>query len=244
MSEKKDPISLIFLAFNEASTIEEEILSYHDKIISKLPGSEFIVAEDGSTDGTTEIIKKLVKEKGIVHLTSEERKGYKKALIDSVTFAKHNLVFLSDTGLKHDPEDFWDIYPLRNECDMIVGKKTNRQDQFYRKLFTFGYNFVIRKYFGVKNVFDCDSGFRLFNKKVVNQVYNSNKLFFKELPSSEITLRTIFSGLIYNEVPVAYFQREGESRGLPTNKLPRVILDSLKNLKKLKREFKTESNKK
>ena len=237
MESQSHPISLIFLAYNEASTIEKEILAFHDKIVTRIPGSEFIVAEDGSTDGTTEIIKDLVKRKGIIHLTSKERKGYKKALIDAITSAENEFVFFSDTGLKHDPEDFWKIYPSRNEYDMIVGKKTNREDQAYRQVLTLVYNWIIRRYFGLDNVFDCDSGFRLFNKKVVKNIYQNKKLFFTELPNSEIVIRIILTGFAYKEVDVSYFQREGESRGLPLKKVPRVIVNALNNLRLLKKEL-------
>ena len=236
------PISLIFMAYNEAKTIEKEIRLFKNEIIDKIPGSEFIVAEDGSTDGTTQIIKKLVAELGIRHLTSEERKGYRAALLDAVNAAQNDWIFFSDTGLKHDPKDFWSMYEKIPGNDMIVGRKSNRTDQVYRKLFTWGYNFIIRSYFNYNNIFDCDSGFRLFNSKVRKEVFQSGKLFFKELPSSEIVIRTVASGLNYTEVPVSYAQREGVSRGLPPTKLPSVIYNAVLNLVKLKKEIREAKN--
>ena len=82
------PVSVVINVYNESETIESEIRNIHDVIVSKIPGSEFIVAEDGSNDGTKEIISLLVKELGIIHSTSEERKGYKKALKDAFLIAK------------------------------------------------------------------------------------------------------------------------------------------------------------
>ena len=231
-----EPVSLVFLAYNEALTIEKEIRSFYSEIIQKLPGSEFIVAEDGSRDGTTEIIKKLVEELGIIHVTSRERKGYRKALKDAILSANNNYIFFSDTGLKNDPKDFWKLYGKKEEYDLIVGKKTNRQDQFYRKLFTNGYNLVIRKYFKLNNIYDSDSGFRLFNQKVVDKVFKK-ELAFKNLVGSEIVLRAILQDLKYYEVPISYFQRQGVSRGMPMKKIPNIIWGSLYNLAKLKREF-------
>ena len=46
-----DPVSIIINVYNEVGTIENEILNIHSKILSKLPGSELIIAEDGSADG-------------------------------------------------------------------------------------------------------------------------------------------------------------------------------------------------
>jgi len=234
-----EPVSLIFLAYNEAGTIEKEILSFHEKIIAKIPGSEFIVAEDGSTDGTTKIIQRLVREKGIIHMTSKERKGYIKALVDAVLAAKNEYIFFSDTGLKNDPEDFWKIYEHRKEYDLIVGRKTNRQDQFYRKFLTYAYNMFLRLYFNLGSVYDSDCGFRLFNGRVVNEVFKK-KIIFTDLVGSEIVIRSIFKGLKYHEVPISYFRREGSSRGLPLKKIPSVILKLKKNLVMLKKEINIE----
>ncbi len=236
MKSPQDPVSLVFLAYNEIDTIEAEVRDFKAEIVDKLPGSEFIVAEDGSTDGTHEVLQKLQEEIGIIHLTSGERKGYRKALLDSIAATRCGLVFFCDTGRKHDAEDFWKLYEQRSHADLIVGRKTNREDQWYRKLFTKVYNTLIRRYFRVKGVHDCDSGFRLFTRAVADNVYCGGQLFFRELPASEIVIRTIALGYRYLEVPVAYHQRLGPSRGLPNIKLPGVIFGAIRNLRKLKKE--------
>ena len=51
-ARRQSPVTVIINVFNEADTIEQEIREIDAKIIRKLPGSELIVAEDGSTDGT------------------------------------------------------------------------------------------------------------------------------------------------------------------------------------------------
>jgi glycosyltransferase involved in cell wall biosynthesis len=98
------------VAFNEAETIEAEVLSFHRAIVARLPGSEFIVAEDGSRDRTPQILKALAARIGIIHLTSAERKGYKRALLDAVLAARNPYIFFSDSGGKHNPEEFWKLY--------------------------------------------------------------------------------------------------------------------------------------
>lgn len=231
------PVSLVFLAFNEAETIEAEVREFHKEIVAKLPGSEMIVAEDGSTDGTSEILQRLSREIGIIHLSGGERKGYRRALLDAIAAAKQDYIFFSDTGRKHDAADFWKLYSRIDDGDLIVGRKTNREDQWYRRLLTLTYNALIRLYFGLEGVNDCDSGFRLFSQRVAREIFLGGKLFFKELPASEIVVRTIAAGLRYLEVPVAYHQRSGESRGLPNQKLPKVILGAIGNLRRLKREL-------
>ena len=224
------------VAFNEAQTIETEVLSFYDAIVRRLPGSEFIVAEDGSTDGTSQILRDLSRQIGIRHLTGTERKGYKRAFLDAVFSAQNPYVFFSDSGAKHNPEEFWKLYPLRRHYDLIVGRKTARKDQVYRQLLTWSYNFALRTYFGFDQISDADSGFRLFNQAVIDRVLRG-RLIYRNLIASEVVLRSIASGLRYREVAVSYGARDGESRGLPGRKIPGVMLETLRRMAVLKSEF-------
>ncbi|KAF0134131.1 MAG: hypothetical protein FD145_887 [Candidatus Saganbacteria bacterium] len=236
------PITLIMNAYNEAETIENEVRSFHENIISKIPGSQFIIAEDGSTDGTSEILERLASEIGIIHSTSKERKGYTKALKDAFKLAKTSYIFFSDSGGKHNPQDFWKLYPFCKSNDLVIGVKTSRNDQWYRKLLTWAYNLLLSYYFGVK-LSDADSGFRIYSKRAVDKIFNEEWIN-KELIASEITLRAVFSGFTVKETPISYNQRKGESRGLPLKKIPSVIIRVLFNFPKLKNELNSREYKK
>ncbi len=94
--EVDDSVSVIISAYNEVETIEQEIRSYYKTVVSQIPGSELIVAEDGSTDGTKQIISRLVNELNIIHSTAMVRKGYALALRDAVNLTKCPYIFLND----------------------------------------------------------------------------------------------------------------------------------------------------
>jgi len=230
---QKAPVSVIINVFNEAETIEREIREIHAEIIRKLPGSELIVAEDGSTDGTKEILARLKNELGIIHSTSAERKGYARAFRDAVTLVKNPYVFFSDTGGKQDFADFWKLYAHCENSGVVSGVRAGRRDQLYRRLMTWGYNFVLRRYFHV-NLRDADAGFRIYQLAVIRKIANEPWLN-RQLIASELALRAIYSGYEFKEIPVQYRQRAGASRGLPTAKIPKVIVSVLKNFSRLKK---------
>ena len=227
------PVSIIINVFNEAGTIEPEIRAIYEEIILKLPGSELIVAEDGSTDGTKEIITRLKAELGLIHSTSTERKGYAKAFRDAVALAKNPYVFFSDTGGKQDFSDFWKLYPFCEKFGIVSGYRSGRRDQLYRRLMTWAYNLLLRTYFGV-GFRDADAGFRIYQIAVIRKIANEPWIN-RHLISSELALRAVYSGFAVKEVPVQYRQRAGASRGLPTRKIPKVILSVLKNFARLKK---------
>jgi glycosyltransferase involved in cell wall biosynthesis len=230
------PVSIVLLAYNEAATIEQELVSFHDAIVSRLPGSEILVAEDGSTDGTSQIVDRLATRLPLVHLSSPERLGYARALTRAVLAARNEWVFFSDTGCKHAPADFWKLYARIGDCDLVVGRKTRRRDQLYRRALSRAYNTTLRVYFDLDGVFDADSGFRLFNRQVVDRVFRPG-LRFASFVGSEIVVRAILLGLRYAEVPVSYAQRAGESKGVPPRTIARQVRRVLGDLRALKREL-------
>ena len=88
---------------------------------------------------------------------------------------------------------------------------------------------------------DSDSGFRLFNQRVVTGVMRPG-LFFKSLVNSEMTLRAVGRGLRYIEVPVSYRQRAGASRGLPPRQIPLQALRVVRDCHRLRRLLATEGH--
>jgi glycosyltransferase involved in cell wall biosynthesis len=227
-------VSVVLLAHNEADTIQEEIRAFHDGIVSRVPGAELIVAEDGSSDGTRDRILEAAKDVPLRVTGAAERLGYAKAVKGAVASAGQSWVFLCDGGLKHDPNDFWAMWRVREQHDLVTGRKTNREDQWYRQLFTWGFNLVIRQIFGYE-IFDADSGMRLLSRRVADEIVP--RTWFRNFSSSEVVIRTIAAGMRYGEVPISYRQRAGESRGLPTRKIPKAITGALRDLWQLRREL-------
>ena len=228
----KDPVSVIISVYNEADTIERELREIHSEIIIKLPGSELIVAEDGSTDGTKEILKRLGPALRIIHSAGRERKGYAKAFRDAVDLAKSDYVFFTDAGGKHDFSEFWRLYEQRGPYRVVSGVRTGRTDQMYRRFLTWAYNFLLREYFAV-HLHDADAGFRIYGGKVIRRIV-SQPWVNTQLIASELALRAIYSGFEVKEIPVTYHRRAGISRGLPLTGMPKAIFGVVRNLVKLK----------
>jgi len=228
-----EPVSVIVNVYNEAETIERELREIHAEIIARLPGSEVIVAEDGSTDGTKEILTRLTRELGIIHSTAPERKGYAKAFRDAVALVRNPFVFFSDTGGKLDFKEFWKLYEHRHEYDVLSGTRNERTDQWYRRLLTWSYNALLRLYFRV-DLRDADAGFRLYRTEVIRKIA-AEPWINRHLIASELALRAIYSGYTMAEIPIAYRQRAGVSRGLPPRKIPRVICSVVRNFPRVKR---------
>ena len=232
-TETIKPISLIIVVHQEAESIEHVVKEFYEKVTSKIPGSEFIVCEDGSTDGTKEILSKI---KDTYHLTldmREGKRGYTNAMRDGIGAAKNPVIFFSDSDGQHDPEDFWKMYESLLDYDMVVGWKKGRNDAFYRLVLTGVFNRIIGWYFGVK-LHDTNCGFRLMNRKVVDFLLRQDWLL-QYCNNAELTVKAVRGGFRVTEIPVSHFQRRyGVSRGLPIKKLPKIIIHILRNFPKIK----------
>ena len=237
MEKKVKPISLIILVHQEAEVIESVIKEFYEKVTLKIPGSEFIVCEDGSTDGTKEILEKVKDKYRLTLHMGNEKKGYTMAMKEAFKLAKNDLVFFSDSDGQHGPGDFWDMVKLMEDNDMVIGWKKDRKDGPVRQVLTTGYNKIIGLYFGVR-LHDIDCGFRLMNRKVIDFLLKQEwNLQF--CISSELTVKASKGGLRIAEIVVKHFPREfGDSRGLPFKKIPKIVWRILKTFKKIKNDCK------
>lgn len=221
------------LVYNEAEIIEKVICEYYSKVFLKLTDAEFIIAEDGSTDGTKEILAKLNEELDIKLVSGAERKGYVKAYRDSIKLPEKEVIFFTDSSGKHNPDDFWQMVKYTDSYDIVSGYKIHRKDPFYRIVITKVFNFLVNLYFGTKFK-DIDSGFKLIKREAINSILNEEWIV-KDLISFEIMVRLFYKGYKIKEVPVSHKKREnGSSRGLPLKKIPKTVFSILSNFSKVK----------
>ena len=234
--QKIKPISLILVVHQEAETIEQVIKYFYKKVISKIPKSQFIICEDGSTDGTKEI---LIRIKNRYHLTLDmqnHKRGYTRAMRQGFRLVKNSVILFSDSDGQHEPNDFWGMYPLLDRFDMVVGWKTKRRDAWYRLLMTYFFNKLIGLYFKVK-LHDIDCGFRLIKKEAMDFILDQHWRL-KYCVNAELTVKIESVGFKITELPITHYSRQvGASRGLPVQKLPKIIFHILKTFPRIKQDI-------
>lgn len=229
---KISTISLVIPVHNEVNTIEQVIRNYYAEVISKIPGSEFIIAEDGSNDGTKEVLQRLVKELPITLVSSNERKGYAKAVRDALRLPKNEIVFFSDSDAQHKVSDFWKLLPFIEDFDIVTGYKCPRIDSALRVFISRIMNALIYLMFGVFYR-DINSGFKLYRKSALEVLLNNYEGL--DFISTELLIKAYILKMKIAEVPVLHYKREfGESRGLPSSKLPIAISKLLLGLLRIR----------
>ena len=232
-------ISIIIPVYNEAEVIEDVLRGFHEKVISKHPNAELIVCEDGSTDGTVNILKRLEPELGFTYVHSDERKGYLRALREALVQGTKDWIFFSDSDNTHDPADVWKLIEKveQEQLDFCTGEKRKRQDPFYRKFFSWGFSVFIWILFGVKQ-HSINAGFKIMKKEIVTDIVPQVQ-YMKYGFSAELTIRVAKNGYKYGGVPVKHFSRKtGEATQINLKRMPKVIKEQWKGIRQLRKELK------
>ncbi len=98
----KKTLSIIIPVYNEKDTIEEIIRRIKDVPLENIQ-KEIIVIDDGSTDGTRDIIKKI---EGIKCLFNETNKGKGGGVKVGFENATGDLLIIQDGDLEYDPSEY------------------------------------------------------------------------------------------------------------------------------------------
>lgn len=107
-TSKKYTISVLVPAFNEEKTIENTIKAIFS---SRYPIEELIVLNDGSTDNTSKIVKKLLKKYSNLRLVDKKNSGKGDSLNQGIKLAKSELIAVVDA----------DSYPAKDAFGKMIG---------------------------------------------------------------------------------------------------------------------------
>jgi len=118
----KDPLlSVVMPAYNERDTIEEII----GRVLAVPLRIELIVVDDGSTDGTRDILQRLAREKPFKLILQPKNGGKGAALQRGFQDVSGDLVVIQDADLEYSPEELPDLIALicQGRADVVYGSR-------------------------------------------------------------------------------------------------------------------------
>jgi len=131
-------ISIISPVYNESDNIEIFINKVFEVMGESSCNWELIIIDDGSTDGSRDILKKLSKEKPELRaLLLSKNFGQTPAIQAGFDKAKGKYFVTLDSDLQNDPKDIPRVLNklIDEELDLVVGWRKNRKDNFFLRNF-------------------------------------------------------------------------------------------------------------
>ena len=204
-------LSIIIPCFNENKTILKVVNQI--KAIKEIK-KQIILVDDGSNDGTRQLIKKKLKNKFDKVVFHKVNKGKGAAIISSIRYIKGNLVIIQDADLEYNPKDYAKlIKPFLNHNTKVVygsrvlpGATRTRPKTFDFKIRIIANLFLtfLSNLFNKQGLSDCHTCYKVFSSDVLKKI----KLYengFNFCP--EITAKVSRLGIKIKEVPIDYYGR-------------------------------------
>ena len=95
------------------------------------------MVEDGSTDGTKDLINKLEHKYPVINLSSDKRRGYTKAVLDGIAACNGSYILCTDSDNQIKVKSLIDnINNLPSENHLLIGYRNSRKDSLNRILYS------------------------------------------------------------------------------------------------------------
>ena len=168
---------------------------------------EIIFVDDGSSDGSEDVLDDLVSQTSAFRVLHLDRNHGQTAAFDAgFREAKGKLIATMDGDLQYDANDFAKLLPLIEQYDVVCGRRQARNDNLVRRLSSRIANGV-RNWAVKDGISDTGCSLKVFRREVIEQIplFKNMHRFFPALAQ--------MYGYSVTEVPVQHFPRtHGQSK--------------------------------
>ena len=226
-------LTIIIPVYNEIKTIEKLI----KKILKINIKKQLIIVDDGSSDGTEQILKKYKSriDKLIFH---KKNCGKGAAIKSGQKYVRGKYIGIQDADLEYDPSDYNKLLTpfFETDADIVYGSRFLGGGKYVRIHFFWHYlankilTFICNIFINL-NLTDMETGYKVFKSSVIKNINIEEDSFSFE---PEVTIKLARKKYKFYEVPITYNGRsyeEGKKIGLKDAfiALKTIIICSIKN---------------
>ena len=206
--EKRLTLSVLIPCYNEVNTIEAVL----ERVEAVGLADEVIVVDDGSTDGTRELLRQIEASapSNLRIYYHDKNMGKGAALVTAFRHATSDILLIQDADLEYDPREYPVLLkPIYEGISKVVygsrflggpRKAMNFWNMVANKILTFTTNILYNAILS-----DMETCYKVFRREVVsNMVIHSRRFDFEP----EFTAKVLKQGIRIYEVPISYNGRE------------------------------------
>ena len=201
-------LTVLIPVYNEVNTIEEIV----KRVQAMNVANEILIVDDGSHDGTRDLLENLEGFDNIRVVLHEKNQGKGAAVRTGIRAAKGDVILIQDADLEYDPREYPNLLKPLNEklADVVYGSRflggPRRPTMFWHmvanKLLTLMTNILYNTI-----LTDMETGYKVFRREVVENMPLHAKRFDFE---PEFTAKILKRKIRIFEVPISFNPRDYE----------------------------------
>jgi undecaprenyl-phosphate 4-deoxy-4-formamido-L-arabinose transferase len=160
-------VSVVIPVFNSAATLPELVRRLAAVLAPRGAEYEFVLVNDGSRDGSWEVIRDLAaKEPAVRGINLMRNYGQHGALLCGIRAARHQVIVTMDDDLQHPPEEIPKLAEkLAEGHDVVYGTPASAQHDVWRRMASWLTRVALRSALGAKTASEV-SAFRVFRAEL------------------------------------------------------------------------------
>jgi len=208
---------IIIPTYNEIDNIERMITT----VMGLYPEISILIIEDGSPDGTADVVKRLQEKYSSLHMIERQGKlGLGTAYITGFKWAlerDYEYIFEMDCDFSHDPKQIPDLLEAAQTNDLVIGSRYIDGIRiinwpFHRLLLSYLASIYTRMVTSIP-VQDTTGGFKCFTRKALASLNLDNIIANGYIFQLELNYKVWSLGMSVKEVPIIFYERrDGESK--------------------------------
>ncbi|MBN8654648.1 MAG: glycosyltransferase family 2 protein [Anaerolineae bacterium] len=199
-------LSVIIPVYNEVESIETIV----QRVQATKLVHEIILVDDGSKDGTRDILKKLEDKKGLRVILHEKNQGKGAAVRTGMSAAMGDVLLIQDADLEYDPRDYPELLKPIEEglADVVYGSRflgrAHRVTMFWHMVANKSLTLMTNILYDTI-LTDMETGYKVFRKQVIEgMVIRANSFNFEP----EFTAKILKRKYRIFEVPITFNPRD------------------------------------
>ncbi len=199
-------LSIVIPVYNEVNTIREII----QRVLNTGLVYEMIIVDDGSKDGTREILKEYESKPGFRVFFQERNMGKGAAVYRGINLATGDVILIQDADLEYDPREYPNLLKPIQEgiADVVYGSRflgaPRRPILFWNmvanKILTLITNILYNNILS-----DMETGYKVFKRASIQGINIKSERFNFE---PEFTAKILKRNIRIYEVPIAFNPRD------------------------------------
>jgi len=198
-------LSVIVPAFNERNTIVEIVRRM--RAVDLPMAREIIVVDDGSTDGTRDVLKQL-DDSTLRVVYHPQNRGKGAAIRTGLEYVTGDLVLIQDADLEYDPDDWPKLLNpvLKGRAVVVYGSRFTgeRRNMLFWHWVANRFLSLLANMLFNSTLSDMETGHKLFDRRIIDQISLRARRFDFE---PEVTAKLLKAGIRIYEVPISYAGR-------------------------------------